>query len=673
MTSGSSTARVRAVSACDVAWIAAVPCGLALLAAIVVLGPVVGHAFLAPGSETLWPPEALSGNPEPVKHGRFLVALLGPLLLAGAIVLGTRRTRYLRSALVGGVVLTSQALALALVLVALMAQEGIVLHPEPVLWPTFARRTLVVAVALALLLTAGLRSGGAVELVRRLAGRVSATRLRRAACVLLAAAVTAIWLLPAVNSDASVGLAQVSDLPPWAMGDAFAVLDGRTPLVDFHAIYSELWGYGAAVPMAALGASIATFTVTMTAISGLTLLLVYAVFRRIVGSPLLALALYLPFLALGFIVIGTTAANRVSNAAIFSVWPMRYGGPYVLAWLTARHLDGAAPRRTWLLFLAAGLVLINNLEFGLGAFAGTLVAVAVAAAQRPSSRRAWARLAGASVGGLLGAAALVSLLALVRAGALPHFEVLLEFPRIFGLLGLVAEPLPTLGIHLALYVTFVAAIATAVVRLVGGGREPLLTSMLLWSGVFGLGAAGYYLGRSDSFKLAALFSAWGFSLMLLTIVVVRAAVAAPSRRPRPSELIVLLGFALAVCMLGQLPPPWSQAARLREHTPTPLYRQADVVRFVGERTTPREKVAILVPFGHRIAYRLGIENVSPYIMDQAMATRRQWRRLLDAMARERARKLFLSPAPAPAVRRLLAGAGFSQRAAGGRVLEWVRS
>ena len=464
-------------------------------------------------------------------------------------------------------------------------------------------------------------------------------------------------------------MAQVPDLPPWAMGDTFAVLNGRTPLVDFHAIYSQLWCYVAALPMAALGANITTFTVTMTAIGGLTLLLVYAVFRRIVASPLLALALYLPFVALGFIVIGTTGPNRVSNAAIFSVWPMRYGGPYVLAWLTARHLGGTVPRRAWALFLVAGLVLINNPEFGLGAFAGTLVAVA--ASQRPASWRALLRVIGDAAVGLLAAGLLVSLLTVVRAGALPRFESLLEFPRIFGVLGLVAEPMPTIGIHLALYLTFCGAIATAVVRLVSGGEERVLTGMLLWSGVFGLGAASYFLGRSDSFKLAALFSAWGFSLMLLTIVVVRAAVAAVPRRPRLSELIVLLGFGFAVCTLGQLPPPWSQATRLGQQDTTPLYRQADVVRFVDERTEPEETIAIVVPFGHRIAYGLGIDNVSPYIMDEAIVTRRQWQTTLEAMEDEGARKLFLSADPAPALRRLLTSAGFSRRAAGARVAEWV--
>jgi len=240
-------------------------------------------------------------------------------------------------------------------------------------------------------------------------------------------------------------------------------------------------------------------------------------------------------------------------------------------------------------------------------------------------------------------------------------------------LGLVALGLPALGLHLALYVTFSAAIVVATVRLVARREDAVLTSMLLWSGVFGFGAAGYFLGRSDGFKLAALFSAWGLSLMLLTIVVVRAAVATGARRPRIAELTVLLGFSLSLCLLAQFPPPWSQLTRLRGHSARPLYAQTEIVRFVRARTKPPEKVAILVPFGHRIAYELGVVNVSPYIMDQAVVTRRQWQLVLDAMARERARKLFLSQEPAPALRRLLTRAGYAPRATGTNVVEWVRS
>jgi len=370
MAPAAAPARVRAVSASEAAWIAAVPCALATLAAVVLLGPAVGHAFLAPRGQSLWPREVLQGTPEPAKHGRFLVALLGPVALSAAVLLIVRARVSLRPRAAGVLVATSQALTLGFVVVALLAQEAIlVARRTDILWSPFKERTLVVAIALALALTAGLHAPAVLRRTRDAARWAAKGRGVRLACALVGALLTVAWLLPSVNSDATVGLAQVSDLPPWSMGDAFAILDGRTPLADFHAIYSELWGYVAAAPMATLGAGIMTFTVTMTAISTLALMLVYDIFRRIVDSPLLALALYLPFMALGFIAIGPVTASRVTNGSIFSVWPMRYAGPYALAWLAARHVGGSAPRRAWLLFAAGGIVLINNVEFGLGAFA----------------------------------------------------------------------------------------------------------------------------------------------------------------------------------------------------------------------------------------------------------------------------------------------------------------
>ena len=197
--------RVRLLRVSEIAWIAAVPCALAMLVAILVLGPPLGHALAAPPSEVLWPPEVLTGRPEAAKHGRFVVALLGPVLLSGAIWLAARRPHHLRPALIDGMVLASQAIALGFVVVALAVQENIVWHTEPALWPPFGRRTIVVAAALALLLMAGLRSPALVRLVRRRAGLFAETRLLRTVCFLAAALLTAIWLLPAVNSEASIG------------------------------------------------------------------------------------------------------------------------------------------------------------------------------------------------------------------------------------------------------------------------------------------------------------------------------------------------------------------------------------------------------------------------------------------------------------------------------------
>ncbi len=648
-------ARSRPLRPGELAWIATVPCGVAIVLAIVVLGPLIGHAFLAPGAEALWPPRAayVFGTPEPEKHGRYVVALMGPLLLGGSVLAGSRRPPLLRASTIRRLVALGQALTFAFLIAATLGQNDVLFKQVPAPWPIFSVAKLTTAFALALMLAA-------VGRVARVSRALRETRLRHGACIAVAAVFGAIWLSMAVNTDHTIGKALVSGLTEWTMDDPFAVLDGRTPLVDFHPMYAQLLPYPVAAAMWAAGPTILTYTLVMTGMSLLALLAVYACFRRIVRSSLLALCLYVPFVSTGFLPVVLEADLHLSNLALFSMWPMRYGGAYLTAWLTARHLDGVAPRRAWVLLGIVGLVAIDNLEFGLATLAGTLLALVLAVPHW--SRRAAMRLAGELAIGFLGAFALVALLTLVRSGRLPHYGLLLEFPHIFGVLGLTALPMPLVGFQLAVYATFVAAIGVAVVRTTRNEDDRLLTSMLAWSGAFGLLAGSYYVGRSDILKLVSLFSAWCFALALLTVVVMREIAAGEQRFPRAAQLLVLFGFALAVCSLRDVPTPWSQIVRLGDITPTAIYKQPDAVAFVAAHTDPGERVGILIRLGHRVAYDVGVVNVAPYAFMEAMVTRQQMQTLLDTLRRERAHKLFVPNAQLyPPQSALLNRAGFSQR------------
>jgi hypothetical protein len=660
--------RVRALTVSETAWIAVLPCALAIGAALLWLGPPLGHALLAPeADEALWPRDVsyVWGAAEPAKHARVAIALAGPFLLTALVLAASRWRPRLRAGVTRVLVAAGQALTLALALVGVLGQRNVI-HAARPLWPAFPTWTLLLGLVLA---AAGLAALRHAPTRARLVRAVRETTTRRVACAAAAALLTACWLLTAVNTEGTIGRAPFWDLPRWAMADTLGVLDGRTPLVDFYPVYGGLWAYVAAVPMAVFGSSITTFSIVMTSISGLALLAVFALLRRVVRSSALALALYLPLLATGFLLVQIPLAKPGGNAQIFSAWPMRYAGPYLLAWLTARHVDGAAPRRAWAVALAGGLVAINNLEFGLGALAGSVAALVCAAP--PRTRSAALRLVGAVAGGLLGAVLLVSLLTVARTGELPRFAFLLEFPRLFGTSGFVSEPMPTAGLHLALYATFAAALVAGVTRALAGADEPLLTAMLAWSGTFGLLAGSYYAGRSDALKLAALLSAWCFALALLTVLVVRALASAGWRRPRVVEVAVLVAFGVTVGSLHELPAPWSQAARLSRSTRTPLYRQAGETSFLRAHARPHERVAILIAMGNRLAAALKLTNVSPYPMIEAMGTRRQLNVLLAAMRRERAHALFVeSSLLAPEQRAVLALAGFQQRAAGHGISEW---
>jgi hypothetical protein len=650
-----------ALTPAQLAWIAALPCAAVTLAAIVLLGPPLGHALLAPSGEGLWPHDAsyVWGRPEPVKQARFALALLGPALLAACVLVGARRPPRLAPAATRALVLVSQLLLCAGLVAATIAQRYVVQDNIPTRWRIFSVPTLVAGVGVAVALTFALRTPA---LARRIAQPPVMRRRWAAACLLAAIVATVVWVLPAVATDHTAATGPFPDIPPWAMADTYAVLDGRTPLVDYHAVYGQLWGYVAAGPMALLGATIGVFTTVMALGSALAMIAVYAVLRRLVRDPLTALVLYLPWLATGLFEVATPLVHwRVSNVSVFSLWPMRYAGPWLLAWLTVRHLDGARPRLPWTLALVGGLAAINNLEFGIAALAATFVALACAPERR--SLRALGRLAASAVGGVLAAVVLVALLTLVRSGSLPRFGLLSEFPHLFGSLGLVSLPMPTLGFHLVVYATFAAALAVAAVRLARSAGDVPLTAMLAWSGVFGLGCASYFAGRSDALKLAALFPAWGFTLTLLLVLVARPlAKRSSSRWPSPAELAVLVGFGVTVCSLAQVQAPWRELARLRAEDAPAVYRAPDAHRFVGALTDPGDRVALLMPLGHRVAYDLGVVNVSPYGTTDELATRAQWRTLLDAMRDEGVHRLFLAEDFISAAQRgLLTRAGFVRR------------
>lgn len=650
-------------SVVEVAWLAVLPCALLTVAVVALLGPPLGHLLLGPGPEAIWPP--LGARPEPTEHGRYVLSLLGPVLLGGAVLASLRWPLRVDAARARRAVLAVQLLLVAFCALCFMAQYDVLVSAYRPVWEAHVRYftlpTLALALAVPPLALALLRRR--TDVAERVRGLARETSARRVGALVVAILFTAIWMTSAVDADGSIANTArgVAGHILWSMDEPFAILNGRTPLVNFHSQYGQLWPYVAAGTMSLFGASIGTFTITMVTGSGLALLALYAVLRRLVRSSLLALALFLPLVATGFYMKIGPLDNRYGPGNLFSLWPIRYSGPYALLWLLVRHLDGEWPRRRWILFAVAGLVTINNPEFGLGAV-GALV-VALVAVRPPRSRAAAARLLAEAVAGLAGATALVAFGTLLRSGSLPHFGWALEFSRLYGIGGWQLLPMPKIGLYLVVYVTFVAAIAVAVVQLVRRTPDVLLTAALLWSGVFGLACGAYFAGRSHPQVLTDLFSPWTLAIVLLTIVVARGLAARAWRAPTPAELAVLFGFGLAVCSLPQTPVPWSQVARIRDLAPVAIFRQRAVEQFVSRRTRPHEKIGVLIPLGHRIAYDTGRVDVNPYTEIEAMPTRQQLARAIAIYRREGVHQVFLSYRfTLPEEVAMLARAGFVPRA-----------
>jgi hypothetical protein len=664
--------RARTLHAAELAWIAAVPCAALVVAVIVVAGPPLSRVLFPHTTLTLWPSvaEVVRPRAEHIEQSRFLLALMGPLLLTGVVTLGAGRIGPLPSAAIARLVTGAQALAVAFLVICYVAQRRygfsevkMVQHQYVWIWDHtfyFSFATIAAGAAMAAAIGMGVAHAG---MRRRLEAALRERRWRRVAATSVAVAAIAIWLLPAINVERTLGGAHpaiVGHLAYW-LDEAFAVLAGRYPLVDYAAQYGSLWPYLVGGTMALAGTSIGVFTVTMATVGAVALLALFATLARVARSTVAGALLFIPVLATGLFMLEGPLANRYAISNLFGTFPLRYAGPLLLAWLLARHLDGVAPRRPGWLFLAAGLVVLNNAEFGVPAV-GATVAATLWTAERLTLGRV-GRLGAEVAVGLVGAAALVSALTLSVAGSLPHLELLLRYTRIFALAGWGLVPMkPTIGMSTIVYLTYVAAIGVATVRAVRNESDRLMTGLLAWSGVFGLGIGSYYMGRSHPQVLANMFLAWSFSLALLFVVVLRALAARASHRPTLPEAACLLGFGILVCSLAQIPTPWSQVARLKR-TGTAIYQQPVGQPFIAAHTRPGETVAILTRLGHRVAYDVDVRDVTPYTDGSSMPTVDQFRETLALLRDAGGRKLFLSiPDERPEVPDWLERHGYVQTA-----------
>jgi hypothetical protein len=599
----------------EIAWILVPPCGILTVVAMVLLGGPLGSLLLTPhGQSTMLPEYDGDIFLKPAQQARYLIALGGPLLLAVTTALLASRARWPRPRATDMLVIASQCLGAVFIVVCLWIQRTMPFPTlsglTPLVEPFFSVRTLLSACAIAALVVLAIRH----EPLRRRATSVLRDRRLRLAIMgaTIAVLATAIWILAGVNFDDTIRNASYANYfnVKGPLDETFAVLDGRTPLVNFTATYGSLWPYVNALVMSLLGTTFGVFSITMCTITALSLLVIFAVLRRVTPNALAALLLYLPFLANGFFEPAPYLANRAGPITVYALFPLRYAGPYLLVWLTARHFDGARPRQRWLLFLAAGLVMLNNTDFGIPAFGATLAAALWS--ELPAQRTTLVRLLRDTFAGLLSAYALVSVVTLLRTGSPVKLSVLLFYPHLYGITGYGLLPTQALGLAIVVYLTYVAAIAVATVRVIHRDRGRLLTALLVWSGVFGLGLGGYYMGRTSPSQLISMFSAWTFCMALLTIVAVTQLSRDRGRRLAPAHIAIFLGMGVAACSLAQTPLPWTQLARLQK-TAEPTYVTSPALKQILVHYGEGKPEAIMSVIGHRQAYEAGVVNVSPYL------------------------------------------------------------
>jgi hypothetical protein len=609
------------VGPAEIAWLLLLPCAAVTVAAMLLLGSPLGHALSSAQKPIPLLPEL---RPfvfaKHTQQARYLIALVAPLLLVALTLAIAHRRPRLTPGVTGTLILVSQLAGMAFIGICLWAQHthtygpiygySTATYPHGFTQPYFTPQTLLV--------------GGAFALVMAYAAKAHGSKYRLAILsteppsyltvlvIAIAIGMTAIWALSGVNFEHTIFNAggAISFNAGLPLDEVFAVLDGRSPLVNFIPQYGALWPYPIALAMSIFGTSFGVFSIAMCSLAGLSLLAVFDVLRRTTRNALAALALYLPFLATSLFAMEPGSVNRLSALTLYSDFPFRYAGPYILVWCLIRRGETSRPHTRWVVFTVAGLVIFNNVEFGIAATGATFIAtLLIDTSLKPIQIL---RVVRDALIGLFAAYVLVSILTLIRANSLPHIGDIFFYARIYGGAGYGLLPTPTLGLHIVIYLTYATAIVLAAVRTIRRDPGRLTTGALAWSGIFGLGAGSYFMGRSHPEVLVTMFSAWSFSLALLVSAMVQQTLRDPRRRVTPARLMAFFAIGVTTCSLAQTPLPWTQIQRLRRRT-SAMYVASTGLKQTLLRYGGHRPEAIMSVTGHRLAYETGIEDVSPYV------------------------------------------------------------
>ena len=204
-----------AIGVGDIAWIAAAPCALLTLAAVVLLGAPLGRALFTPG-----PVQVIEGQvrPEPTEHARYLIAALAPVALSTLVLVAGRGRAVLGSGWRPAARIAEAGL-LAFVVLTLVALRVWTYTGLPERYDAFrvyfTIPALVTAAAIATVIVASLRSDALIARLRDLAQE---TPVRRSSALVLAVLFAAIWLLTAFDTEGSIGLTDLSlriNIPYW--------------------------------------------------------------------------------------------------------------------------------------------------------------------------------------------------------------------------------------------------------------------------------------------------------------------------------------------------------------------------------------------------------------------------------------------------------------------------
>lgn len=458
------------------------------------------------------------------------------------------------------------------------------------------------------------------------------------------AALFCAWgLLPAIYTERALGPSffNVYNHIPFTMAEFAAVLNGLTPLVDFFPQYQIIAPYALYPVFKLTGFSVLSYTCVVSAVGLAGLLCVWLALRKVAGEGH-ALLLFLIFAATAFYP-DQRKGDEIYYLFNYYAMPLRYFGPWLLTLTTVWVAEKPEVRgRLYWHAAAAAFVAFNNFDFGIAPCAASCCALMVV-------RRDRARVVVSYALAVAAVAAALCLLCVARAGALPEFARLADFHRLFGLCGLMAAPMPVLGAHIIMLGVFAGALISGI----SAARSNVkLAALLVYGGVFGLGAFAYYAGRSLPGTLLFVFPVWVFCNIVLWLRVKESA----ANGAGPVKWFLAAQLALFACSAGHMANPVGQFKRIAggDDRVAQPYRQ--MLSIVRATVRPGEKAGIMCLNGHRLALDAGAANVFPFASQDAVVLWKQAELAASIMAGRGAGRL-LGPVP-PEMEPMLRRAGY---------------
>lgn len=369
------------------------------------------------------------------------------------------------------------------------------------------------------------------------------------------------------------------------------VMQGKSLLIDFQNQYG-LYPHFLEPIFRVFEPSATTFSLTMGLLSGTTLLLLYAALRRTLSHGLFA------FLGIVvFFVYARLLPPAVPFDPYFQNMPIRTFFPVVLFFLTMFYLGRQSWRWRFVLFFAAGLGLLWNLEAGVVSLVSAIATLFYKDLCRLSLRVAMTALLGylimASFAVALVLAGFASF-AFLRSSAWPDYGNFFTYQGIYYGSGYACVPMTLLHPWNALALIYLGAMVYAVHRRYEGNAS-LRTYAIVYFTILGCGIFSYYQGRSHDLNLMAVAYPAIFILLFLArelwVDVAGGKAFCFSRVLFFSLILVLFGYVL----LAFVGSPDRISAELRRGIGALEHRWCTIdedLQFIRARTQPGERIFI---------------------------------------------------------------------------------